>query len=194
MSTVSTQSTYIPKDLLTMPNGDFYELLDGQLVERKVSVLSSLVAGLIYRLLSNHCFAEGLGWVFPEGTSFQCFSGFPNRVRRSDTSFVAMDRLTAEQVSAEGHCSVVPDLAVEVLSPNDTAYEVDEKLQQWLDAGVRCVWVVNTQQRTVAIHHAQGIRAILRENDELTGEDIVPGFRCRVGDFFKAPAKKNAGE
>jgi Uma2 family endonuclease len=134
-----------------------------------------------------------LGWVFPEGTSFQCFPANPGNVRRPDVSFSRLQRLSLAQATTEGHCSVAPDLAVEVISPNDTAYEIDEKVREFLDAGVPLIWGVNPEQQTVEIHRAGGPGAILRENDEISGEDVVPGFRCRVGDFTLPPSGVQPG-
>lgn len=170
-----------------MPDGDFYELVDGRLVERKMSIWSSYVAGVVSRLLDQFCRENRLGWVLPEGTSFQCFPAHPGKVRRPDTAFIRLQRLSLAQATTEGHCSVAPDLAVEVISPNDTAYEIDEKVREFLDAGVPLVWVVNPEQRTVEIHRAGGMGAILREKDEISGEDVIPGFRSRVGDFMLPP-------
>jgi Uma2 family endonuclease len=187
MITVANEKRYTPEDLLTMPNGEHYELVDGRLVEHKMSFWSSYVAGVIFRLLDQFCREHRLGWVSPEGTSFQCFPTLPGRVRKADVSFIRLPRLTLAQATTEGHCPIAPDLAVEVLSPNDTAYEIDEKVREFLDAGVPLIWVVNPEQRTVEIHRAGGPGAILRENDEISGEDVVPGFRCHVGDFCLPP-------
>jgi Uma2 family endonuclease len=193
MSTTANATLYTPEDLLKMPDGDFYELVDGHLVERKMSIWSSYVAGRIYGILDPFCQQNRLGWVFPEGTSFQCFPAAPAKVRRPDTSFIRLSRLSLAMARTEGHCPLAPDLAVEVVSPNDTAYEVDEKVQEFLGAGVPLVWVVNPEQRTVEIHRAAGAGTILRENDEITGEDVIIGFRCRVGDFFLPPAGTAGG-
>jgi Uma2 family endonuclease len=188
MSTTATATRYTPEDLLRMQDGDRYELVDGALVECNMSIWSSYVAGVIFQLLYPFCQQNRLGWVFPEGTSYQCFPTLPERTRRPDGSFIRLDRLSLAQATAEGHCAIPPDLAVEVLSPNDTAYDVDEKVQEFLGAGVRQVWVVNPEQRTVEVHRANATGTILRENDEITGEDVIPGFHCRVGDFFVPPA------
>lgn len=187
MITVATEKRYTPQDLLTMPDGKFYELVDGRLVEHKMSFWSSYVAGVISHLLNSYCREHRLGWVLPEGTSFQCFPALPGRVRKADVSFIRLQRVSLAQATTEGHCPVAPDLAVEVISPNDTAYEIDEKVREFLDAGVPLVWVVNPEQRTVKIHRASGPGAILRENDEISGEDVISGFRCRVGDFTLPP-------
>ena len=187
MITAVTEKRYTPQDLLSIPGGEFFELVDGRLVERKMSTWSSYVACLMAHLLNSFCREHGLGWVFPEGTSFQCFPAHPGRVRKPDVSFIRAQRLSLAQATAQGHCPVAPDLAVEVISPNDTAYEIDEKVREYLDAGVPLVWVVNPEQRTVSIHRPSGPGAILRENDEINGENVIPGFRCRVGDFTLPP-------
>jgi Uma2 family endonuclease len=193
MSTVVAKTRYTPEDLLTMPDGDRYELVDGQLVEQNVSIWSSYVAGVIFQALWAHCQQNRLGWTFPEGTTYQCFPQAPSMVRRADVSFIRPERLSLAQATAEGHCPVVPDLLVEVVSPNDTAYEVDAKVRLFLDAGARLVWVVNPQQQTVEVHRATGLGTILRHNDELTGEDVVVGFQCRVADLFQPPAGVGTG-
>ena len=80
--------------------------------------------------------------------------------------------------------SGAPDLAVEVVSPGDTTGEVDEKVRSWLDAGAGMVWVVNPQWRSVTVYRSATDIKTLTEKDELDGEDVVPGFRCRVGEIF----------
>jgi Uma2 family endonuclease len=188
MSTATIKTHYTPEDLLRMPDGNRYELVDGQLVELNVSIWSSYVAGVIFQMLFAYCRQHRLGWVFPENTSYQCFPRQPALVRRPDVSFIRLERLSLATATAEGHCPVVPDLMVEVVSPNDTAYEVDEKVQLYLDAGTRLVWVVNPQQRTVEVHRPASLGSILREQDELTGEEVLPGFACHVRGFFEPPA------
>lgn len=188
MSTAVTKPQFAPEDLLTMPDGDRYELVDGQLVERTMSVWASYVAGQVFLLLSNYCKEHHLGWVFPEGTSYQCFPSAPSLVRKPDVSLIHLNRLTLAQATEEGHCPVAPDFVVEVISPNDLVYEVDRKTREFLEAGVRLVWVVNPEERTVEIHRPTGVGAILRHQDEITGEDVIPGFRCKVEEFFIAPS------
>jgi Uma2 family endonuclease len=188
MSTVASPPRYTPEDLLRMPDGDRYELVDGQLVERTMSYWSSYVAGRLHRLMGNFAETNRLGWVAPEGATFQCFPGTPDKVRRPDVSFIRLERLSIDRAMAEGHNHVAPDIAVEVISPNDLAYEVDAKVEEFLEAGARLIWVVNPETRTVEVHRSQGQGTILREQDELTGEDVLSGFRCRVADLFLPPA------
>jgi Uma2 family endonuclease len=193
MSTVASKTRFTPEDLLTMPDRDRYELVDGHLVEQNVSTWSSYVAGVVFQALHAYCQQNRLGWTLPEGTTYQCFPNAPAMVRRADVSFIRLERLSLAQATAEGHCPVVPDLVVEVISPNDTVYEVDAKVQLYLHAGTRLVWVVNPQQQIVEVHRATGLGTILRPNDELTGEDVVVGFRRRVGDLFQPPAGVGTG-
>jgi Uma2 family endonuclease len=187
MSTVASPPRYTPEDLLRMPDGDRYELVDGQLVEHTMSFWSSYVAGQLLALMNAFSLANQRGWVLPEGVTYQCFADAPQKVRKADVSFIRLERITLEQATAEGHCPVAPDIAVEVVSPNDLAYEVDAKVREFLEAGARLVWVVNPETRTVEVHRAHGQGTILREQDELAGEDVLPGFRCRVADLFQPP-------
>jgi Uma2 family endonuclease len=191
MSTVATKTQYTPEDLLTMPDGNRYELVNGQLVEHDMSLLASYIAGTIQWLLHAFCRENQPGWVCPEGTTYQCFTEDPDKVRKADVSFIRLQRLTVEQASARGHVRVVPDLAVEVVS-NDLYYQVDAKAREWLSAGVALVWVVNPPTRSVTVFRADGSSVILKEQDELSGENVIPGFRCPVRELFLLPSDTNA--
>jgi Uma2 family endonuclease len=186
MSIVATNIQHRPEELLTRPDGDAYELVGGELVERKMGARSSFIAGRIFANLDRFCDDQRLGWVFPEGTSFQCFPDDRDKVRRADVSFIRFGRLPRE-LPPEGHIRIAPDLAVEVVSPNDLAYDVDGKVEDYLQAGVQLVWVVNPVTRTVRVHHPNGPGATLRADGELTGGDVLPGFRCPIRDLFLLP-------
>ena len=89
--------------------------------------------------------------------------------------------------SAKTTCRTVSSrstIAVEVVSPEDTAAEVDEKVQEYLDAGARRVWVVKPRVRAVTVHYPDGTTCTLRGNDILSGEEVFPGFKLRVADLF----------
>ena len=177
-----------PDDLLRMPDqGQGYELVDGELKELHVSFLSSYVAGQIYCQLRSHVGPRNSGWVSPEGTSFRCFSDDENRVRRADTAFHRLDRLSADRAVAEGHCTVVPDLVVEVVSPNDLADDVNEKRIEWLEAGAKLVWVIHPVQQTIHAYRAEGTVDLVGRTEILTGEPVLPDFRVPVADLFHLP-------
>jgi Uma2 family endonuclease len=174
---------YTPEDLLTMPDGERFELVNGELVERDMRLLSSVVGTEVLRLLGNYVRENNLGWVPSSECGYQCFDFAPRMVRRPDASFISLARLSADQLN-QGHVPLPPDLAVEVVSPNDLFYEVEHKVGEYLRAHVRLVWVINPDERTVAVHRPDGTGLRLLEDQELTGEDVIPGFRCRVGDLF----------
>jgi Uma2 family endonuclease len=183
MNAVVKPPKFTPEDLLRMPDGDKYELVDGNLVECKMGAESCYIAGIIFALLYPHCKTNRLGRLFPADASYQCFPGEPGKVRKPDVSFIRLGRLVGERIP-KGHIQVPPDLAVEVISPNDLASEVNEKVKEYLSARVSLVWVVDPGPRTVMVYHADGSARCLQENDELTGETIIPSFHCRVGDLF----------
>jgi Uma2 family endonuclease len=185
MSTIAEPRTYTPDDLLRMPDGDRYELIDGKLVEINVSVLSSLVAAQLLHRLTAFCEPNNLAWIFGADCGCQCFPGYPRKVRKPDGLLVLRDRLSTAQLD-EGFLRIPPDLAIEVVSPNDLAYEVEVKVQEYLEAAVHLVWVVYPTTRTVHIHRSDGSTALIRSGGELTGEDVLPGFVCRVDDLFPA--------
>lgn len=186
-STLEPQARHTPEDLLAMPDGKHFELRDGRLRERNVSALSSLVAATLTRLIGTFCQSRNLAWVFNAGCGYRCFPDGPAMVRRADVSYLRQDRLPLEQLS-EGFVRVAPDLVVEMVSPNDTAYEVDRKVSEYRGAGVRLIWVVNPEQRIVRIHRLNGSVNILEEYDDLDGEDVLPGFHCHVSVLFPARA------
>lgn len=92
----------------------------------------------------------------------------------------------------EGHCRIVPDLVAEVVSPNDYYSDVEEKAKEYLGAGVCLVWVIDPRTKTVRVHRQDGSETRLGASDELLGEEVIPGFRCRVGDLFLDPGQVKA--
>jgi Uma2 family endonuclease len=188
MSAAATKSPITVDDLEQMPNGDGrYELIDGELVERPpVGAQAGWIAGEIIVLLSTYLRAERLGWVFGSDCGYQLFPNNPLKARYLDVSFVRLGRFPGEQIP-EGFDRLDPDLAVEVISPKDLAYDVEKKLEEYLSAGVRLVRVVYPPTRTVRVVRSDRTGVSLRAEDELSGEDVVPGFRCHVADLFPPP-------
>lgn len=107
----------------------------------------------------------------------------PDTVRAADMGFVKQERIPSSGPPIK-FWPGAPDLALEVISPWDTVYEVDEKVHEWLEAGTLLVWVVNPKQRTVAVHRPGVSVTILTERDILDGGDVLPGFRLPVADIF----------
>ena len=174
---VATQTQYTPEDLLAMPDGKSYELVGGQLVERNMGAESSWIGGCLLSRLNRFCEEHEVGWAFPADNGYECFAHAPGLVRKPDVSFIRCSRLPGRKLP-KGWVKVSPDLAVEVVSPNDTVYELEDKLEDYQKAGVPLVWVIYPNSRTVRVHRADGSITYLHEDDVLSGEDIIPGFRC----------------
>jgi Uma2 family endonuclease len=191
MSTIAAPTRELtPDDLLEMPDGDRYELVDGRLVESVMSFDSGEVALAIGSLVRAHCLANRSGRVAGADCGYQCFPSHPGRVRRPDVSFIRAERLPPPEQRAEGFISVRPDLAVEVVSPSDRVYDLEEKLDDYRDAGIPLVWLVYPRSRRVRILRLEGPPTELGPDGELTGEDILPGFRCPVADLFSPPPER----
>jgi Uma2 family endonuclease len=193
MSTaVATEARrYTPEDLLAMPDEKNYELVDGRLVERNMGSESSEVGGELYFLLRQFCREHDLGKVWPADNGFQCFRHAPGLVRRPDVSFVKKGRLPGE-ASPKGWVKIPPDLAVEVVSPNDLAGDLEEKLDDYRKAGVPLVWVIYPEQRKARVFRLDAPAVELMEDGELSVEDIIPGFRRPLREILprRAPAEE----
>ena len=183
MSTVSSTSVFTPDDLLSLRDDRRYELVGGKLVEKPASALSSLVAGIILEILSEFVRKGRLGTVFPPDLTYQCFPNDPSLVRRPDVSFIRRGRFQGPRLP-DGHVRIAPDLAVEVISPNDTAYDIDDKVEMYLSAGVGLILVINPVTRTVRVYGAKLRGAVLREEEALDGADILPVFSCSIREIF----------
>ncbi len=183
MNEMLTKTRYTPEEFLELPDNKRFELVNGKLVERPMSTMASLVAVKVIQKLSNYVDANPVGDVLESEASYQCFPDDPDKVRKPDISFIRNGRLPPEQLH-KGHIRIAPDLAVEVLSPNDLAYEVDEKVREYLEAEVQLVWIIDPEARTVIIHRKNGTKEILVESQDLKGEDVIPKFHCRVQDLF----------
>ena len=141
MSVAVGKPVVTPEQLLAMPNSNDFELVDGVLrgrhgrsEGRPMSALTSWIGGQITIRLENFVATHNLGWVFPADSGYQCFPDRPRNLRRPDVSFVRFERLEADEISDEW-LQVVPDLVVEVVSPNDLAYEVEEKIEEFRQVG-----------------------------------------------------------
>jgi Uma2 family endonuclease len=175
---------HTPEELLEMADGHRYELIDGKLVERNMGAESSEVAANVIGLLHNHSRTHRLGKVFATDCGYQIFPDDPNKVRFPDGSFITTGRLPDNR-APRGHIRIPPDLAVEVVSPNDVAEDVETKRVAFLQAGTRLLWVIYPETRTVHVYRISGSFAILTDADELSGEDVLPGFVCRVAELFE---------
>ena len=175
-------------ELLSLPNVKDVELVNGQLVERHMGFESSHIALEVSVLLVLFNKARRTGWVQGTDCGYRLpLPGHNNTVRKPDVSFVSFQRLPNAGQFPAGYPAVAPDLAVEVVSPNDLAYELETKINEYLLAGVRLVWIINPAARSVQVHRQDGTSTRLLDTDELDGEDVIPGFRCSIASLLQVP-------
>ena len=133
--------------------------------------------------LRNFIKPRRLGWLVGSDSGVW-LERDPDTVREPDVAFTSAEKIPLD-AEIPGYAEVVPDLVVEVASPSDSRREVHDKAQMWLRHGVRLVWVVYPNTRTVDVYRADGT-ATLGEEDSLDGLDVLPGFACGVGAIFEA--------
>ncbi|HEU0201768.1 MAG TPA: Uma2 family endonuclease [Burkholderiaceae bacterium] len=183
---IATHST-TAEELMRMPDDGFrYELVQGEL--RKMAPAGGRhgqVAGAIGWRLAQHVEVNNLGVVFGAETGFKIATN-PDTVRAPDAAFVSREWIEKFGVP-KGYWPGAPDLAVEVVSPNDSYEEVEEKVLDWLNAGTRMVVVLNPAKRVVSVYRARlgALNAtVLTGNDTLSGDDVVPGWSVAVKALF----------
>ena len=170
-------------DLLRMPDGDQYEVIDGIPTEKLMGAKSSRIATRLASLLDHFCVRTGCGTAFAETSYRGCFPGKPLQLRKPDVSFIAKGRLPDDQ-PPEGDILIAPDFIAEVVSPNDGYEEVQLRVTDYQTAKTRLIWVISPKTRSVLIRRLDGTCAELHEDGELSGEDVVPGFTCKVAELF----------
>ncbi len=175
---------YVTEDeFLSSGEWDGYELIDGVPVESDMSALSSWVGGEVHGQIRDYLKAHRGGVLFPPDAIFKAWPERPNHLRKADCMYFIAGRLAGDR-PPDGTISEAPDLAVEVLSPNDGARDLNLKINDYLGAGVRLIWLVHPETQTVQILRANGHDSHIGRDDTLSGEDVLPGFEVRVGDLF----------
>ena len=180
-----TRKTLLTADeLLRLSTTDRrYELVKGELFETPpAGGRHGSVAMRVGASLNSYVRSNDLGEVFAAETGFILHRN-PDTVRAPDASFVAKDRLPRRELPT-GYMDVIPDLVVEVVSPSDREREVLDKVEEWLQAGTRLVWVIYPAARSATVYRSPEEFYNLSEDDSLDGGQVVPGFTCNIGDLW----------
>ena len=181
MTTMSIKGPATLQDLLNSPkDGNKYELVDGEIVVSPAGMRHSEVAinigGLIWEFLQKNpigkLYASDVGIAFPDGN-----------VRSPDVTYVSIAKLP-EGRSPETFGEVIPDLAVEVLSPSDSLKELGRKIGEFLENGVPIVWLVDPARQTVTVYRSLTETQQLTSKDTITAEPVLPGFSVPINRFF----------
>jgi len=186
----ASTSTLAQKNLLTAEeffllldpgDGSQQELVHGEITATAPSGgihgVSCLKAG---RRIGDFVEWNNLGTVTSNGTGFITERG-PDSVRGPDISFWSKEKLTAIPV---GYIETAPDMLVEVLSPSNTSKQIRAKLKEYFASGVRLVWVMAPEDRTLTIYRIPDEGRLLHESALVSGEDVLPEFTCRVSDLL----------
>lgn len=182
---IETAKVWTEAELEALPEDGFiHEIVDGQLVMSPKNnfyhgeICSRLLAALVRFNEAHH-----LGAVLDSSTGFW----MQNRnCRAPDISFISKARLIAEGFKRQSKRFFpgAPDLAVEILSPNNSRTEIDKRLRDFFASGTQIAWIINPDEECVEICHSLERRALVGSGGVLDGEDLLPGFRYRIAELF----------
>jgi Uma2 family endonuclease len=165
----------------------WFELVRGEVIELPPPMKPHGVVALnVGRILGNFTVERNKGYVTCNDAGV-ILERDPDTVRGPDVA-VYEDADSFDELHPK-YGEVPPRLAVEVLSPNDRADRVQRKITDYLRNGVELVWVVDPEMRTLTVYRPDQGPRVLQGNEEVTGEEVLPGFRCRLSDFFFVPGK-----
>jgi len=168
-----------------------HELERGEVVEMsRPGELHCLVCGNAARILGNYTVQRRKGYVLTNDVGI-VWERSPDTVRGPDV-VLYNHRRSFKELNPK-FCEEVPPLAVEVRSPNDRMSKINRRISQFLDWGVVLVWLVDPEDQTVTVYRRDKRPEVLEADQELTGDGILPDFRCRVADFFFMPEDANGG-
>ena len=169
------------------------EWVNGEPVEKPVSEASCRTELWISGRLFIFTLANPIASVYPGTMGYQVFQnvlpGDPNRIRKPDASVIRTERIEAVPEFDPGSIPIVPDLAVEVVSPNDVWSDLAEKVREYQAAGFPLVWIADPNFRTVMVHAAGADPVLFTAGQTITAESALPGFACLVSDLFPPPRR-----
>ena len=161
--------------------GKTTELIRGQLIVRELpGTYHGHVAARLLYLLGAHVYPARLGALYAQDTGFKLRSN-PDTVRAPDAAFIAADRVVHRW---RGYAAIAPDLVAEIVSPGDRVGELLAKVADWLDAGVRVVWVIDPERNEGQIYRPNGSVAVVGVTEELTAEEVLTGLRLALAELL----------
>ena len=184
MSTVTEKKPLTAEEFFRLPrpaDGSQQELVRGEILTMPPpGGLHGVTCLKVGRRIGN--FVED----GPGGTVASNDTGFitdrdPDSVRGPDVSYWSKERLKEVPV---GYIEIAPDMLVEVLSPSNTSKQIRAKIKEYFARGVRLVWVIAPEDRTLTIYRTPDEGRVLHETAIVNGEDVLPGFECRVSDLL----------
>jgi Uma2 family endonuclease len=198
MSTTSTSSTLEPTAVvagngpkvspaalpITIPDDTLYEVVDGKIVEKEMGAIQAEIAGILHLQLGIFVKTHRLGRALIEFVFL--IDQAKNLQRRPDVAFVSHAKWPVHRrVPDVAVWDMVPDLAIEVVSPSNSATQVQGKLHEYFKVGVSGVWVVYPEHQEVYVYVSPTQIQVLQLGQELAGGDLIPGFRLPLAALFE---------
>jgi Uma2 family endonuclease len=191
MATDLAPSFIAATDLRPADPDALYEVVDGQVVEKTMGSFEVQIASLLMLHLGPFVSQNGLGKTQME--MLFLIDRESGLKRRPDASFVSRDRWPIRKAAPRTEAwDVVPDLAVEVISPSNGASDILDKVRDYFRAGVRLVWVVYPVQRQVHAYDSPTSVRILAEEGSLDGGEVIPGFVLPLATLFEDESEPTA--
>lgn len=182
MDTAVQNKIWTDDELLVLPNdGNKHEVIKRALIVSPAGIEHEDIGVRLILTLGAFVKAHKLGIVVGSSAGFW----MKNRDFLSpDVSFIAKERLQGYKRPPKKFFDGAPDLAIEVLSPSDTIEALHDKIVDYFDNGSKVVWVINPEERIALVYHSSQPDQLLRAEDKLSGEDVVPGFSLPVHELF----------
>ncbi len=183
MTAPPTTKLITGKELLAMGDIGPCELIDGRIVPMSpTGGQHAILESNLSRRLGNFVADRKLGWVLVGEVGIYTRHN-PDRVRGADVAFISKERAAGRP--SQGFLETAPELVVEILSPDDRWQDVRQKLEEYFSIGVRWVWIVEPENRTLLIYYSGTQMRKLSEADTLVGEGVLEGFRLPVAGLFE---------
>ncbi|MFM7602540.1 MAG: Uma2 family endonuclease [Pseudanabaena sp.] len=180
----SSSQALTDQEFMSLPeNGNLYEYVDGELiVVANSGVEHGYLALTLGYFLTGFVRTHKLGVTCDSSTAFKMKTG---NKRSPDLAFIAKERLQGLKRLPKGFFEGAPDLAVEIISPNNTFEEIHNKLVEYFENGTRLVWVILPDEEFVLVYHKPKPSKLLQLEDNLDGEDVIPNFSLPLSELFQ---------
>ncbi len=182
MSSVA-QKLMTAEEFSRLPGSERKELVRGEVVESMPPSKEHGRIAFVIGILLHRWIEPGAGGQIGVESGFILARG-PDVIRAPDVHYIS-DARVASDTASSAFWTIAPDLAVEVVSPSETADEVREKVRDFLAAGTSLVWTVYPRTREVVAHTADGLARTYSADDILEHPDVLPGFSCKVAELFE---------
>lgn len=181
------------KDLLRVLDSEdrICELIDGVLVEKTMGYYESRLAAVLIGLLEGFLKQHDLGIVLGADGTLRILS---DQIRVPDVSFLSWRHFPDRLLPAEPVPAIAPDLAVEVLSAGNTKQEMERKLDDYFEAGVKLVWLIDPALQTAEVYEGRNQRLVVSLKDSLTGGNVLPGFEVTLTKLFDEAGRRSGGK